>query len=673
MRKLACLRQARPFLDSAHAEAYSRCLNLVSGEWGVVAVNLLPLTTHQPPLSTMRPVMTSRVGVLLLACCYGCERADPAPAHQEQPQGPAWFQDITDKVGLRFTHDAGRVDGKYFLPQIIGSGGALFDFDNDGRLDVLLLQNGGPASQSRNRLFRQGADGRFLDVSAGSGLDFPGHCMGVAIGDVNNDGWPDVLITQYRGVKLFLNNGNGTFTDVTREAGLENPLWGTSAAFVDYDRDGWLDLVVVNYLDYDPAARCAAAGGQPDYCHPSDFRGTVTKLYHNLGEKRGARGEGRGARDEGRGTTSGKPYPLAPVPSPLAPRPSPLVPRFEDVTLRSGLGRLPGPGLGVVCADFDGDGWPDILVANDDKPNHLWINQHDGTFKEQALVRGVALCASGHAQGNMGIALGDVAGAGLFDLFITHLTEETHTLWLQKPRGMFQDRTVEAGLTNSRWRGTGFGTVLADFDHDGALDLAVVNGRVSRGRPAGNEALSEHWSDYAERNQLFANDGAGRFRDIAAQNGDFCGAAAVSRGLACGDIDGDGAVDLLVTAVAGPARLYRNIAPKNGHWLLVRAIDPALHRDAYGAEITIQAGGRRRLGWINPGQSYLCSHDPRAHFGLGAAERVDAIRVHWPDGAFESFPGCGTDQQIVLRKGEGTIRRSSIDKSVSGRLTEKDE
>jgi hypothetical protein len=552
----------------------------------------------------------------------GCHRnGSSLPPGHEANDSP-WFQDITEQAGLHFIHDAGPINGKYFLPQIIGSGAALFDFDNDGRLDILLLQNGGPSSPSTNRLFRQGRDGRFIDVSAGSGLDFAGYNMGVAIGDVNNDGWPDVFITQFGGVKLFLNNGDGrTFTDVTKEGGLDNILWGTSASFVDYDRDGWLDLVVVNYVDYDPTVQCAVGGGRPGYCHPSSFRGTVTKLYHNLGPVPGAKGK---------------------------------TVRFEDVTLKSGLGRKPGPGLGVVCADFNGDGWPDIFVANDDKPNHLWINQRDGTFKEEALIRGIAWNALGQNQGNMGIALGDVDGAGEFDLFVTHLTEEAHALWMQGPRGIFRDRIGPSGLANPHWRGTGFGTVLGDFDHDGWLDLAIVNGRVSPGPIVANPLLAPFWQEYAERNQLFANDGTGKFKDISLQNEPFCGQAMVSRGLACGDIDGDGALDLLVTTIAGPARLYRNVAAKKGHWLTVRAIDPALHRDAYGATVTVHAGSRRWVGWINPGQSYLCSNDPRAHFGLGKADQVDSIEVLWPDGANEIFKGWAADQAIVLRKGEGT-------------------
>jgi hypothetical protein len=523
------------------------------------------------------------------------------------------------------------------MPQLLGSGAALFDFDNDGRLDIYLIQNGGLNSRSTNRLFHQGSDGRFTDVSAGSGLDIAGYGMGVAIGDVNNDGWPDVLVTEYGGLHLFLNNGNGTFTDVTKEAGLESVLWGTSAAFVDYDRDGWLDLVVVNYLNYDPGTPCTSAAGQTDFCAPRAFKGTVTKLYRNLGTRLDKNHETherheRRQRDEEIRN----------------------VPRFEDVTLKSGLARAPGPGLGVVCVDFNGDHWPDIFVANDGKPNHLWINQRDGTFKEEAIPRGLAYNAMGKAEANMGIALGDVDGAGLFDVFVTHTADETHRLWKQGPRGVFQDRTAAAGLANYRSRGTGFGTVLADFDHDGALDLAIVNGAITRQHAGPGGSLESFWSAYFQRNQLFANDGKGVFRDVSESNVPFCGPEAVSRGLACGDLDNDGALDLLVTSIAGPARLYRNVAPKRGHWLMIRAVDPALKRDAYGAEIVVYAGDRHWMRWINPAYSYVCSNDPRAHFGLGSAERVDRIDVIWPDGAEETFPGRSADQLVLLRKGTGS-------------------
>jgi hypothetical protein len=421
-------------------------------------------------------------GILLAAgWALGTGCASPEQSRPD-PFGPAWFEDVTEASGLDFVHDAG-TRGDYFMPQIMGSGAALFDYDNDGRLDLYLIHNGGPHG-AKNHLFHQEKDGRFTDVSAGSGLAVAGFGMGVAVGDVNNDGWPDLLLTEYGGVRLFLNNGNGTFTDVTQAAGLDNLLWAASACFLDYDRDGWLDLVVVNYVDYAPSRPCADASGKPDYCTPGAFAGSVTKLYRNRGpEKR-------------------------------------LSIRFEDVTLRAGLGHKPGPGLGVVCADFDGDRWPDLFVANDGRPNHLWINRHDGTFKEEAVPRGLGYNALGRAEANMGIALGDVNGDGLFDLFVTHLTEETNTLWVQGPRGQFQDRTGAAGLASPGWHGTGFGTVLADFNPDGAPDLAVTNGRVSRAklRPAAERidgGLAPFWVPYAERNQLFTGDGRGRFRDVS--------------------------------------------------------------------------------------------------------------------------------------------------------------
>jgi hypothetical protein len=543
------------------------------------------------------------------------------------PEAPAWLADATAELGLHFVHNAGPL-GHYFLPELVGSGAALFDFTADGRLKYLyLLHNGGPKGK-KNQLFQQQPDGRFKDVSAGSGLDIAGYNMGVAIGDVNNDGFPDVLVTQYGGIKLFLNDGQGHFLDVTRESELNNPYWGTSASFFDYNRDGWLDLVVVNYLEYDPAWPCTSPGGARDYCAPKVFKGTVTKLFRNLGRQNWPDRAGAPARP-------------------------PLV-GFADVTVPAGLARAPGPGLGVVCADFTGDGWPDIFVANDGAPNHLWVNQKDGTFKEEALVRGLAYDGMGQAQAGMGVAVGDVDGDALLDLYVTHLTDEKNTLWKQGPRpGLFHDATAAAGLTGLGWRATGFGTLMGDFDQDGALDIAVVNGRVARGTATPNPELGPHWSQYSERNQLFANEGSGRFRDVSLRNPAFCGTPNVARGLARGDIDGDGSLDLLVTTVGGPARIYRNIAPDRGHWLLVRALDPTLHRDAYGAVVTVRAGGRRWVRLINPADSFLCSSDPRAHFGLGNAGHVDPIEVAWPDGSHETFAGGAADRLRVLRRGEG--------------------
>ncbi len=319
----------------------------------------------------------------------------------------------------------------------------------------------------------------------------------------------------------------------------------------------------------------------------------------------------------------------------------------------AGLAKLPGPGLGVWCADFNGDGWPDIFVANDGKPNRLWINRRDGTFADEAVQRGVAYNGMGATESGMGIALGDVDGDGLPDLFVSHLTEETNTLWRQGPRGLFTDSTQASRVAGPGDRGTGFGVVLQDFDHDGALDLAVVNGRIARAAESAAPALGPHWGFYAERNLLFANDGTGSFRNVSKSNPAFCGTPNVARGLAWGVLNGDGAVDLLVTTAGGPARLYRNVAPERGHWLLVRAVDPALKRDALGAEVRVKAGGRRWVRQISADGSYLCSSDMRAHFGLGTADRVEAIEILWPDGSAECFPGGPANQSVLLQKGRG--------------------
>lgn len=562
----------------------------------------------------------------------------PHPNGSLEPKGKdgdqAWFADVTDEMGLDFVHDAGDVS-KYQLPQIVGSGVAIFDFDGDGRPDIYLLSYGGPTSKSINRLYRNMPDGKFKDVTEGSGLGFAGWNTGVTIGDVNNDGRPDVLVTQYGGVKLFLNNGNGRFTDITEQAGLKNPVWATSACFFDYDRDGWLDLIVVNYVEDDPNWPCYNPTGKRDYCGPLIFKGIVSKLFRNRGGDPASL-----PRKQGKSATV----------------------RFEDVTVKAGLAKAPGPGLGVCCADFNGDGWPDIFIANDGKPNHLWINQKNGTFNEEALVRGIAVDSNGHSQAGMGVAIGDVDGNGLFDIYVTHLTQERHTLWQQGPeRGEFRDQTARAGLLASDWRGTGWGTIMIDCDHDGWQDIAAVNGRILEGTATPNPALGDHFKHYSERNQIFRNEGKGKFRDVSSLNKAFCGTPNVARSLAYGDLDGDGALDLVITTVGGRARIYRNVARSPGHWLLVRAIDPRYNRDAYGAEIRIKMGDRRLLRIINTGDSFQCSNDPRAHFGLGDMTKIEGIHVLWPDGLAEVFEeGGAVDRNVVVKRGAGKAERNAL-------------
>jgi hypothetical protein len=575
---------------------------------------------HLVTLSPCHLVIFAAVATGLAVGSVGCNGTPPNSQAESpgRPAAPAWFEDVTDAVGLNFTHDCGPT-GTYFMPQSTLGGAALFDADGDGRLDILLLQGAGPNTGVGNRLYLQTPDGKFRDASAGSGLDFDGYNFGVAIGDVDNDGRPDVLITQFRGARLFHNEGGGKFRDITAEAGINNPHWGMSAAFVDYDRDGRLDLVIVNYLDYDVSWTCNGTDGLREYCGPRTFPGTIPRLFRNLGP-----GDGK-------------------------------VVRFADVTVQAGLTTRAAPGLGVYAADLTGDGWPDLFITNDGTPNHLWVNQRDGTFKNQAMSRGIALTGNGLPFANMGIAVADYDGDGLLDLFVTHLGTETHTLWQQGPVGLFRDRTQESRVVRTAWRGTGFGAVAADFDRDGWPDIAYVNGRVLRDRVIPEaKRLPAFWQPYAERNQLLRNTGKGQFEDVSEAQPVFCGHANMGRGLCLGDFDNDGRPDLLVIGLGDRARLYRNVAP-GGHWLGVRVIDPGRgKRDLLGTEVRVIAGGRTWVQVAQSAHSYLCASDPRPLFGLGGATAYDRIEVTWPDGTREAFPGGPADRWLVLTPGKVT-------------------
>ena len=552
----------------------------------------------------------------LMACLAftdGCKKSSSvAPSSSSAPE---WFSDITAKSDLHFTHVAGT---NYFMADIMGSGVALLDYDGDGRLDVYLVQNGGTNSGARNQLFHQEADGTFKNVSEGSGLDVSGHGMGAFAGDVNNDGLPDLLVTEYGAVRLFQNQGGGKFREVTREAGLDNPRWAAPASFIDYDRDGWLDIVVGNYVDYDPTHVCRDVHGQQDFCAPKTFADTSSRLWRNATKQSGG------------------------------------APQFEDRTEQSGIFRPPGVALGLVCADFDGDGWPDIFSSDDGRPNRLFINKRNGTFSEEGAQRGVAFNAMGATAANMGTAFGDVDGDGLGDLFITHLTEEFHSLFKQGPRGIFADQIAAAGLQQQAWRGTGFGTVLADFNCDGASDLAFANGLVRRllpGQAPVARGVHPWWARYAQKAQLFVNDGNGKFRDVSLSQKVLSGEAMIGRSLAVGDLDNDGAPDLVLCGVGGPARVLKNVSPNRGHWLKLRLLLPQQgNRDAIGAEAIVSAGGKRFWAVLQPATSYLASNDPALHFGLGAAANVDSIEVLWPDGTKETFSGGAADRLMVLRK-----------------------
>ena len=556
-----------------------------------------------------------------------------APSEKQYEKFPAFFDDATAASGVDFQHWCGD-GGKYFFPEVMGSGLALLDYDRDGKLDLFVVQ-GMPAQSSAqrqppgptqysptSRLYRQEEGGRFRDVTDEAGLaDNEPYGMGAAVGDVNNDGWPDLYVSKFGADRLFLNR-EGKFEDITEPAGISNPRWGASAGFVDFDRDGWLDLFVTNYVDYYPSQRCIQASGVEDYCHPRLFADAPSRLFRNL----------TGESDEAERSV-----------------------QFQDVSLESGIDAKPGPGLGVLFEDFSGDAWPDILVANDSKANFLWVSRQDGTFADEAIAAGAAYDRAGRPQANMGIACGDVDGNGYSDLLVTHLDGEYDTLYLQLAPGVFEDRSIDGGLA-STIPPTGFGAVLGDLDLDGDLDLAIVNGRVRR-PDAVREApadTGDFWQTYAERSAIFVNRGDGKFVEADPASQPFCDGERVSRGLAMGDLDNDGDLDLASSEVNGPARIFKNVAPRKGSWLAIRAIEPLLGgRDAYGAVVTVRAGQRTYARTVGPASSYLSSSDPRVHFGLAGAKAVDAIEVRWPDGSKESFPGGEANREVTIEHGRG--------------------
>lgn len=549
--------------------------------------------------STWLPILAS-------ACLAGCGGDPPATANE-----PPLFTEITAASGLDDS-PARPPEGTWALPEIMGGGVAVFDADADGDLDILHVETPipgrNPAAEAPVRLYLRGPDGAWRDATAGSGLG-RGYGQGVTTGDVEGDGDVDVYVTNLGPDALYRNRGDGTFEDATGESGIAGDHWSTSAAFVDHDGDGDLDLFVVHYGVYDPGRRCTGADGAPDYCNPLAYEGTVDALYEN----------------DGSGT-------------------------LTDVTARAGIDAR-GRGLGIVAADLTGDGLVDLYVANDGEANHLWVQREDGTFADEAVMRGAAFNAYGEPEGSMGVDAGDVDGDGRLDLFTTHLVGETNTLYLGAEGGVFADRTDAAGMGRIDRPNTGFGTGFLDFDHDGDLDLAVVNGGVGRGRVHPGAALGPFWDPIAEPDLLFENVGGGRFADVGGRAGAFGERVEVGRGLAYGDLDEDGDLDLVVGSLGG-VRIHRNDAPAPGtHWLIVRAVTG--RRDALGAEVTVTAGGRRVTRLARAGYSYASAGDPRAHFGLGGADAIEALEVRWPDGAREAFDPPGVDRAVTVRNGEG--------------------
>ena len=584
--------------------------------------------------------------------------APNAARQPDSPDGPHaddWFVDAAKSAGIDFAYFNG-MSGHFYFPEMLGGGVGLIDYDNDGDLDIYFAQgqvlgDGTVADATiaprslplRGRLYRNdttnGSDGkpvlRFTDVTEQSGIDARDYGMGVAAGDVDNDGCVDLYLTNVGPNRLYRNNCNGTFTDVSQSSGVAGREWSVSAAFVDYDRDGWVDLYVGNYVQYNLAMDkpCTGLAGRRDYCTPAVYSPQADRLYHN----------------ERNGT-------------------------FKDVTAEALKGGSFGPALGVTAADFNGDGWPDIYVANDGKENLLWINQRNGTLRSAGPLSGAALSSDGDPEGSMGVDAGDFDNDGDEDLFVTNLPTEGNDLYVNDGSGLFEDRSNASRLGPLSIGYTGFGTAWFDFDNDGWLDLFTANGSIE----AQKGRLGENFP-YDEHNRLFRNVRGSTFEDVSGQAGEPFRSSHVGRGVAFGDIDNDGDIDLVVSNIHGPAQLLVNNVGNRHHWVGVSlttcvaaagtAGGPAGRRpnaspsdappcgptrNMTGAKIQVVRKSAPTL-WrrARADGSYASVNDPRIVVGLGESSDAPTVRVTWPNGAVEEWPQLAIDRWTVLAQGRG--------------------
>ncbi len=580
--------------------------------------------------------------LFILSFWVGCGSQPDAPVAPEDAPTETVFTDRAQALGIDFVHFNG-MTGRRYMVEMTGAGVALFDYDNDGDLDAYLVQgavlgDGTPLhppkdpGPPRDRLYRNDLNEtgtlHFTDVTEAAGLNATGYGMGVTVGDIDNDGFLDLYLTNFGSNQLYRNNGdvaaeNGpTFTDITAASGTEDPRWNTSAAFVDYDRDGFLDLYVGTYINYSLINHkdCYTPAGTIDYCGPLSYKPFPDRLFRNRG-------------DGGSGTG----------------------PTFEDVTAQAQIGGSYGGALGVITTDLNDDGWPDVYIANDGLSNQLWVNLQDGRFQDEALLSGTAVNRDGNPEGSMGVDAADFDGDGDEDLFMTHISTETNTLYRNLGEGLFEDATSEVGLGMPSLGFTGFGTAGLDYDNDGWLDVLVANGAVVL-----NKVLAEGDDEFAltEINQLLHNRGEGQFEDVTERAGPVFDLEEVSRGAAFGDVDNDGDADVLLHNNNGPARLLINNIGHRNAWLGLRLVLPN-GRDADGAKVTATLpDGRTLTRRVRAAASYCSSNDLRVLFGLGDATQVQTLDVRWPDGTREQWDGAAypVGAYYTLEKGTGQPR-----------------
>jgi hypothetical protein len=533
---------------------------------------------------------------------------------------PVRFVDVAQAAGIAFQH-ANAASSEKYLIETMGSGCGWIDYDQNGLFDLYLVNGAAtrvynPKHPLRSALYRNNGDGTFTDVTTKSGVGAEGlFGMGVAVGDYDNDGFPDLLVLGYGRCILYHNNGDGTFTDVTTNAGVENlSRWASSAAWFDYDNDGRLDLVIANYVDWSPERNfyCGDPGpGMRSYCHPDDFHSQPPTLYHNNGD----------------GT-------------------------FTDVSKSSGVGRKGGNGLGVVTFDYDNDGWQDIFIANDHMPNFLFHNNRNGTFTEIGYVAGVAVSADGDFEAGMGVDAADTTGSGRLDLAVAHLDMQLARLYQNMGAQSFDDATLRSKIGYTTFNMSEFGLRFMDYDNDGAVDLFMATGHV-----LDNIERYHANAHYAEPKLMFRNTGHGIFEDVSRQLGPDFQLPRISRGAAICDFDNDGDLDILVNHCGGAPQLLRNDDGNANHWLEIFLIGTKSNRDGVGARVKVCAGDLVLYDQRKGGMSYQSAQDPRLHFGLGQRSVIDSVEISWPSGAVTTLASLKSNRIIAVKEGAGIVDR----------------
>jgi enediyne biosynthesis protein E4 len=535
----------------------------------------------------------------------------PAPVAGQQIR----FRDITSQAGIHFTHNNGAF-GKKWLPETMGPGCAFIDYDNDGYPDILLVNGddfpGHPhGGATTPKLYHNNRNGTFTDVTRQAGLAVPLFGLGVAVGDYDNDGFDDLFITALGQSHLFHNNGNGTFTDVTKAAGLWGPNeFSASAAWVEYDRDGKLDLVVANYVQWSEQGDlyCTVDGTHKSYCTPESYKGTAVRLWHNLG--------------------GGK---------------------FEDATERSGMGDPTSKSLGITVLDYNGDGWPDILIANDTQPNKLYLNKKDGTFEERGVAAGIGFSEDGVARAGMGVDAADYDRSDHPSVIITNFANQMASLYHNEGNGLFVDEAPQSEVGRATLVTLGFGCFFFDYDNDGWPDIFVADGHIEDAIESVQKRVR-----YAEPAHLFRNLGGGKFQEVTAQMGAAFAAPRVARGAAYADIDNDGFLDMLLTTNAGPAFLFHNEGGTN-HSLRVKLVGTKSNRDGIGAVVRVTSGADKQTKTLRSGSSYLSQSELVLTFGLGGQGKADWVEIEWPSGLVDRLTNVSAGQTVTVQEGKGVV------------------